>query len=525
MVRDGSVFADQCSFCFSLELSDEQSIPATLLLGIRGSNFSRLGRSMPQLSVAGLVFAFSIFVTFLVAVLARKRALATASEEDLAGRKLNRWLIGLSAGATGNSGFIVTGAVGLGYTGGVQWLLLPISWMIGDLVYWAIFPARLNRLSREAKATTLSEMLTFDLTGPAAKTLSILIASVLVVFLAMYTSAQWLAGRKFLSGVFHFTDLSALVFFSATIVAYSALGGFRGSVYADTLQAVIRVIGTAIALGAVMWIASASPDSFDRNIHGAGPTFLALFPQGGVVATAGFVAGYAFAAIGFGLGQPQIVTRYFAGSSPEETRSAWWIYIGFVQATWIAMTVFGILLRGVMPGIADPETGLSLFFQQNVAQIITGIIFADVYATIASTSNSLLIAISQAFQRDIVSRFRPTMADRKTSFAIILLIGFATIGLSLMLPGNVFSIAIGAVSKIGAAVGGPILIKALRWRHSSTSLLGAMIAGISAAYAWQYMGLSAAFNEAGIGLFAGVVTNAVLVSIPTAHKIRAAPTS
>jgi sodium/proline symporter len=314
-------------------------------------------------------------------------------------------------------------------------------------------------------------MLTFDLAGRLAKLVPVLVALLLIAFLSTYTSAQWLAGRKFLSGIFDLNGFSALVFFSATIVVYSALGGFRGSVYADTLQALIRIVGTTIALCAVLWFAAQNPVSFAHNIQAAGGDFLQPFPKGAVFAALGFVAGYAAAAIGFGLGQPQIVTRYFAGRSPQETRAAWWIYIGFVQATWLAMSVFGIVLRGVMPGIADPETGLSLFFQHNMGAIVSGIIFADVYATIASTSNSLLVAIGQALYRDILCA-RQLVAERKnaTTFAAIFCIGLATIGLSLVLPGNVFSMAIGSIAKIGAAVGGPVMIKALRWRHSAGSL-------------------------------------------------------
>src|SRR5207253_2646929 len=156
-------------------------------------------------------------------------------------------------GTTGNSGFIVTGAVGLGYAGGVHWILLPVCWLLGDLVYWAFFPDRLNRLARQAKATTLSEILVFDLVGTAAKLLSILVSVLLVVFLSAYTAAQWLAGEKFLSSAFSINGTSSLAIFGASIVLYSSIGGFRGSVYTDLLQAVIRIVGTIIALLAVIY--------------------------------------------------------------------------------------------------------------------------------------------------------------------------------------------------------------------------------------------------------------------------------
>ena len=90
-------------------------------------------------SVIAVVFFATLAMTYAVAFYARFRA-GNDSDEDLAGRKLNRWLVGLSAGTTGNSGFIVTGAVGLGYSAGVHWVLLPVCWLLGDLIYWSLFP-------------------------------------------------------------------------------------------------------------------------------------------------------------------------------------------------------------------------------------------------------------------------------------------------------------------------------------------------------------------------------------------------
>lgn len=473
--------------------------------------------------LTALVFAISLLVTFGAVLWSRRSAQVGGADGDLDGRRLNRWMIGLSAATTGNSGFIVTGAVGLGYAYGLHWILLPLSWLLGDLIFWSIFPEKLNAQARKSMATTLSEFLSHDLHGAAARWVSILVAVLLIVFLAVYTSAQWLAGKKFLSGVFVISDVSALILFSATIVAYTSLGGFRGSVYADVAQALIRLVGTVIALIAVCWFAlKDGGEAYTINIAAAGPDFLSLSGGGSVLAMVGFVAGFALAAIGFGLGQPQIVTRYMAGSSPSETRAAWWIYMGFLQFTWISMTVFGVVLRGVMPGLSDPETGLSQFFQQHIGPIATGLIFADIYATIASTSNGILVAIAQTLQRDVLEKmFGLKFAEFSHKAWVSLSIGLVTIFLSLILPGNVFSIAVAAISKIGAGIAGPMIIKTLRIRHTANSLLASILAGIGSAYVWSAFGLSGMFNEAGVGIACSLLVNSLIVVTQPQAAIKA----
>jgi hypothetical protein len=91
-----------------------------------------------------VVFAFALLGTIFVTFLGRRDS-SQIQSSSLAEHKLNKWLVGLSAAATANSGFVVTAAVGLGYSFGLRWLLLPLSWLLGDVVFWVLFPRRFLR--------------------------------------------------------------------------------------------------------------------------------------------------------------------------------------------------------------------------------------------------------------------------------------------------------------------------------------------------------------------------------------------
>lgn len=458
------------------------------------------------------VFSLTLAATFAAALIARRHASARDNNE-LTSRTLNKWMLGLSAGATANSGFVVTAAVGLGYVYGLQWIMLPLSCLIGDLIFWKWFPSRINRYGHKTGARTLPEILTNDLPPTSALRPFIAVASatLIVVCLTSYATAQWIAGQKFLSGAFGLPGGISLLAFSLTIVAYSAIGGFRGSIYTDVLQAVIRVVGTIVALAVVALMAMRDPATFSSNIAAAGPGFLTLLPGGTPLGAVAFVIGFAAVSFGFGLGQPQIITRYLAGSTPTETQSAIWIYNGFVQFTWIAMTLFGTLLRGVMPQLTDPEAGLSEFFMKNAHPLLAGIIIADVFATIAATANALLISMAQAIAFDILAVMKASILRRLPLYSITLLMGLITLMTSLTVQGTVMSLALVALAFLGAGLAPAVMIKVLGWRHSPYSLLMAMLCGLAAAFAWRYAGLGVRFNEAGIGLAVGLLTNALVI--------------
>lgn len=465
--------------------------------------------SNSNLLFSEIVFGLTVLATFIASILARSHT-ANKQKDGLSDEKLNKWLVGLSAGTTANSGFIVTAAVGLGYMYGLHWIMLPLSWLLGDMLFWYLFPARINDFGIKNRSTTIVDIITSGQSGALTKLTTIVCAAVILICLAGYTSAQWLAGQKFLTGAFQLPETTSLLLFSVIIVAYSAIGGFRGSVYTDTLQAFVRIAGTLVAIIAIA-IYSYNAPAFSQNLAQAGDDFTQFFPQKGLVAIFGFIIGFAAASVGFGLGQPQIISRYLAGRDPDETRSAWWIYISFVQFTWIAMTLFGVLLRGVMPNIPDPETGLSTFFQTHLGPILTGIIVADVFATIAATSNGIIIAMSQTIIYDIGRKmlgydWSQKESERYMTVATVA-IGLSTMLISLVLHGSVLDLALSSVALMGSGLAAAVIIKVFNWRHSSLSIFIAIICGLAASILWKLFGFSNYMNEAAIGIVIGLSAN------------------
>ena len=455
-----------------------------------------------QLYVSVVVFAICLLATFGAAWVGRVHTRRVESSA-LSDQKLSKWLVGLSAGATANSGFVVTGAVGLGYSFGAQWLMLPIAWLLGDIIFWALFPHRINRAGAALRASTMTDVITDGLSAKSRRIVQLVVGVIILGCLGGYVSAQWIAGEKFLSGAFGFEGYAALLLFAALIVGYTAIGEFRGSVYADSLQALVRIVGTAIALAAVIWVASEHQDQFYRNWAAAGPDFLDPFPQATLWGAIGFVIGFTAAALGFGLGQPQMITRYLAGASPNETRSAWWIYLGFVHLTWLSMTLFGMILRGVLPALDDPEMGLSIFFSSMTGPLLTGIIAADIFATIAATSNSLLVAMSQTVRFDVLARDAGDSARPALLWPYTLILGLATMAASAMLDSSVFALALTSAALLGAGLAPVMAARCLGWRLSGGIILTSIIAGFGTALIWNLTGLGSIVNEALPGMAIG----------------------
>jgi sodium/proline symporter len=469
---------------------------------------------MMQGSLSLVVLALSVMAIYLISILINHQQKSqTENPQALSTYKLNKWLIGLSAAATANSGFVVTGAVGLGYGSGLSALWLPVGFFLADVLFWKVFPKKINEFGQHSGANTLADLLTWQTSGQSRLFINTVVALIVLVFLGGYISAQWIAGGKFIHHAFHLDPAISLVVFASSIVLYTAIGGFKGSVLTDVFLSMVRILGTLVILATIVATAFHA-NTFQHNIGHAGSAFLNPLPEGiGFLALA--VLGYFSTSLGFSLSQPQLISRYLAGKDGQEAQSAWWIYLSFVYGTWVSMTVFGILLRGVMPGIADQEAGLIIFFQTAMPEWLTAMMVTTVFCTIAATANSLLIAIAQSVNHDLL----PLMNLKNLPvYRTSLVIGAITMLFALLTQNQSISqIVLGALSIMGAGLAPAIIIRLMGWQYTPLSIAGSIVAGVASASLWKtLMFYNAAvnglhLNESLIGIFVAFAVNAVFV--------------
>jgi len=456
------------------------------------------------------IIIFIIFSFFLVGVgLYASRQSKTNESYFLANRSLGWLLVGISASVTGNTGFIVTGAVGIGYSMGLSSLLLPLSWLLGDLLYWNVFPKKLNLISKEQNSSTISEYLSYNL--PKNKTLIYISTLTVVIIILFYTSAQWVAAGMIFSAFFNSSIIIGILISAILVIIYSSIGGLKSSVLTDLFQAVFVIILLIVIYWTVFFSNDFSFSMLDQYEGHLNLTFYyPIFPL------IGFILGWFFASIGFGLSQPQILIRYFSAKMSSDFNKAKWVYIIFLQVTWIGFTFFGVLLRAIMPDIPQnsQEQGLALFINSNFSPIIVGILISGMFSTISSTADSFLISLTNSVKMDVLSHTKKYKETNNKLLAII--IGTITILIAIILSNtSVLQIAMNSVSYLGACIAPVVLIKTLNFKHTASSLSFTIIISLFSAVLWQLLGFSKytgtnffeTINLAFVGIIIGVIFN------------------
>jgi len=435
-------------------------------------------------------FTFGLFLVIFLWVGALAAQVSTDRDADylLGDRSFGRVFIALSAGATGNSGFIMVGAVGIAYSMGISAFLMVLASCLGELTFWMLFPGKINRISSDRDSKTVPELLGGAVKQPQGKRIVTAIAALIsVVFVGTYTAAQFSAAAKTLNVFWGIEPHLGVAIAAASILVYCVTGGLRASIWTDIVQSFVvmfvcfGMLTVAIRAGGGVW-------EIISQLHQIDPQLMNITAEFSGWTLVAYLVGFFFFGIGFDLSQPQFLVRLLAGRSPTEAAQARWIYLIYVYSTWSSMVAFGIVCRVLIPDISDPEQALSLYAMQNFNPWLVGIILAGIFSVIASTADSQLLVCSSALGRDLFPYLETKMSKIygvKYQQFITLLVGIVAAIATIYLSATVFSLSLFAVGALAGSIGPAMLIAILKRRTHALAFISTMLVGLMTALAWE----------------------------------------
>jgi SSS family solute:Na+ symporter len=441
--------------------------------------------------VSGLATGAALwaFVGYLVVVVgvgvwAARASSASVEQYFLAGRKLGRWVVALSAVASGRSSWLLLGLSGLAYARGASAIWAAVGYVAVEFLLFWDYAGRLRRFSERRDCITVPDFFAarFDDRGA----LRVLIVVVLLVFLPTYVGAQFVAGGKTFASAFGVDATTGVWITSAIVLAYTVLGGFLAVSVTDLLQAFL-MIAALVVVPAVALV----------DLGGWGPLAAALDP--GMLDPLAISAGTLIGFLGIGLGSPgnpHILVRYMAIDDPSQLRAS-----AIVGTVWNAVMAFGAVAIGVVGRAAFPDAAalpagdrenlFAALAADHLHPALLGVALASVFAAIMSTTDSQLLVAASSVVRDLYQKLwrrgRELDERRLVRLSRVVVAALVLLATALGLAGGelVFWFVLLAWAGLGAALG-PTSILALYWRRTTRAgAIAGMIAGGGTVYAWR----------------------------------------
>ncbi|HAG95709.1 MAG: sodium:proline symporter [Pseudomonadales bacterium] len=451
--------------------------------------------------VASFLFFLGLFVAIgLSSVLSSRQ---TKQDYYLASSSVSPALVGLSAVATNNSGYMFIGVIGYTYATGLAAIWIMVGWILGDFLA-SIYVHRRLRKATEASGEVSYAGVLSNWYGGRHDALQRLIGLVSLVFLLAYASAQLVAGSKALQVLFGWPQWAGAVMGATLVLAYCWAGGIRASIWTDAAQSVVMIV----AMGLLLVVATSALGGIDGSWQkmGAIDGFLDWFPKdmvlpglaGGIL----FAISWAFAGMSV-IGQPHIMVRFMAlDDQSRMLRARAWYYLWFL-AFYAMATGVGMLSRVYLgdPAAFDAELALPTMAQELFPPVLVGLVLAGIFAATLSTADSLILSCSAALTHDVLPHNIENTREIKMVTAVVCALA---LGWALLNRESVFSLVILAWSGLASAFAPLLLVLCFGLRPSQRLSIIAVVVGFLVSLVWRFAGLHGAVYEGMPAIIAGL---------------------
>lgn len=467
------------------------------------------------------IIAFLGYLAAMVGIgmYARRFSSSGLSEFFVGGRKMNRFVVALSAVVSGRSAWLLLGVTGMAYSMGASAVWAVVGSSAVEAVQFLFYARRLRRFSQTYDCVTLPDFFAARF-GDRSGALRSALVAVILVFMVGYVSAQFVGGGKAFAASFGLDPMAGVFLTAIIVLAYTSVGGFLAVSLTDTVQGCIMIFALVVVpviailgrggLGAVL----GELQTFD-------PSFIDP-----VALSAGVIIGF----IGIGLGSPgnpHIIVRYMSIADPEQLRIS-----AVVGTVWNVVMSWGAVFIGLagrayfrdvalLPG-SDPEQIFPVLAAQQLHPILFGLVLASIFAAIMSTADSQLLVAASSVVRDIYEKLLhqgetipQVRLVRYSRIVVIVLVAVALV-FGLLAEDLVFWLVLFAWAGLGAAIG-PTSILALFWRRTTgAGVIAGLVTGTAVTCVWEKAPfLSPLIYELIPAFFAGLLVTVVVSLLTT----------
>jgi len=451
-----------------------------------------------------LTFILFLSVFLLIGLASIFSSHNTKQDYYLASKSVSPALVGLSAVATNNSGFMFIGVIGYTYVTGLASVWLMLGWITGDFLSSTFIHSRLRMATQQTGESSFAGVLS-RWNGGQGRLLQAVIGGISLLFMLAYASAQLVAGGKALHVLLDWPAWSGAVIGAVLVMAYCFSGGIRASIWTDAAQSVVMIL----AMGLLLVVATSNLGGVSMAIMQMNdvPEFMDWFPKN--LAVPGFVGGILFAVSwGFAglsvIGQPHIMVRFMTlNDAGKMNQARLWYYLWFTIFYSMA-TAVGMLSRIYLvdTGSFDAELALPTMALQLLSPAMVGVILAGIFAATISTADSLILSCSSALTHDLLPHKIENTKILKAGTASITLIALLW---ALLNGQSVFSLVIMAWSGLASAFAPLLIVLALGGKPGARASVIAIFAGLITAMLWRYLGWHNAVYEGMPGILAGLI--------------------
>ncbi|BCV22341.1 sodium:solute symporter family protein [Moorella sp. Hama-1] len=303
---------------------------------------------------------------------------------------------------------------------------------------------------------------------------------------------------------------------AALIIIYVSLGGMKTVGWADTLSAVIMIIGVLIAAGWIIPTAGGLA-TINQKLAAVDPKLLDPLFGGHFPGGTGQLLGGTITTLLVIPSNSYYLTMFSGAKDVNAARGIIGVGALYMIPFALAVTVIGLALKVLLPTLSNPDTAFPTAIMQLMPSWLGAVTALAILATIVATVDSILLVIGMYASHDIYKGIiRPEATDREEVLvARVMIVVSGVLSAVLTRYGwNLLAIMSIFIWGVYASTFFAPLYMGLYWRRATTSAAWAgVLTGfvVSVVYQVLLMKNVAPWNVSPV--IPGVVVSALVVAI------------
>lgn len=463
-----------------------------------------------------LMLCVFALIPLLLGEYARNRSILTTEDFILHSRKLKIFPMYATVFSTWMSIFAFMGAIAYFYDQGPIYMT-TVGW---DALFAVLFILIGRRLWHYGKVHNYMTPTDFFDDIYDSKPLSILVTIIVIICTMIYLQVQTVGGLLVMQiatrGVISWYA-AGLIFFSILVI-YLWAGGLRAVALTDMFYGALIVVAIISSGFYLMSVAGGSQQVFGELIS-RDPLNVSMNMEDGGRRVTTWISLFIIVPVGAFMG-PQMWMRNYAAAS-EKNFNVLPLLLCVSSIICIGTLFAGSAGVVLAENVTNPDIILIQMLQKYAEPFFYVFIIVGIYATIFSTANSQIHALSAVYTIDIYIKHINRKAPDKKLVSIakwgVLFVSAMSYILVIIIPKSIFDLAIVALGGMAQLIV-PVL-GALFWKKSTAK---AAIAGLITGESVFLICVSLEDAEASICAVIALVINAfvfVIVSVADKHRI------
>ncbi len=428
----------------------------------------------------------ALYAVLLIAVgVIISRRVKGADDFFVGGRKMAPFLLFITLVAPNIGAGSTVGVAGMGFVSGISAAWWIIASAVGTFILAFIIGPKIWEIAKKHGFYTLGDYLEYRYNRYLRGFISLMMAiGTLAIFAGQLMGIGWI-----LSVVADIDKTTSVLIAAVVVVLYFCAGGFLSAVYANLIEAGVKLIGFIVAVPLVISFVGGFDGLQAKVVANMADTAksAAYFSFDGLGSTV--IMGFFLMLMPSFFLSPALIGKVYSARDKTAVRVST-CACGLVMLLFsIIPVILGMAAYAIAPDLPQRDLALPYVMKECMPFWASALALAAIFSAEISAADAVLYMITTSFTKDLYKSFiNPSVSDEnliKGGRLVTVLAGIVGIGLAIILPNVISALSI-FYALMSVSITAPLLFGLFTKRSSSVSAIVAAIVGVITTVGLQF---------------------------------------